>query len=535
MTTMTREVNEICQRKSTRYMKIPLKSREQVYLVFLVPTIISCLVYVLHFAADLVVALQHYRENNPAWACITVGFMYAPAVAYFVLTISRPDWWMTDDDKLHKGAFLWCLMQIAKLVAFPFFALYRFAGLIVLSVDALQLKGEERKKTLDIAAAPAAIELYFFLQAWFQAAPQAFFQMHLLLRERNTPRSAQSEVIHGLCILVSICVIAIKTTSFQRYESQRVAGRKVPWAMWLKKYRLQELQSLEKKQLLSSSVTTPQKESAEPILQEEISNQDNPNYTYTIQRQNSVTPPLPPKNVKIIPPPAPLRGITSITPLPIPDMPAPPRPDSMVDSKDITFVRVEEPWKENLIMYQTLGDKTEVTFEKINSIKRKNYSKGLDEDDPVGSFLSFLWWFLFILARILSVAIFFEFYPLYAVGVIGAHYIFMITYLFYYSKYFDVTSFFINLWLGLVYIFSLIEYRVKFTKADKLVAFYHVFVILQNTLMTICWYLYSEFEGFWYSYSFNLIFICMSLCLFSMIVYTFLLKPEKRRVYIAQI
>lgn len=42
-----------------------------------------------------------------------------------------------------------------------------------------------------------------------------------------------------LCILMSICIMAIRTTSFQRYESQRLNGRKVPWAMWLKKYRIQ--------------------------------------------------------------------------------------------------------------------------------------------------------------------------------------------------------------------------------------------------------------------------------------------------------
>lgn len=56
------------------------------------------------------------------------------------------------------------------------------------------LSGEQRRKTLNVAAAPAAIELYFFLQAWFQAAPQAVFQTHLLFREKGVHRSHQSGI-----------------------------------------------------------------------------------------------------------------------------------------------------------------------------------------------------------------------------------------------------------------------------------------------------------------------------------------------------
>lgn len=122
---MTEASEEICQEKSTRYLRVPLKSKEQIYLIFLIPAIVNCLVYIVHFSADLMVAVQHFREQNPVWGCITIGFVCAPALAYFVLTVSRPDWWMTDDDKLHRGAFVWFLLQLAKLIVFPFFALYR--------------------------------------------------------------------------------------------------------------------------------------------------------------------------------------------------------------------------------------------------------------------------------------------------------------------------------------------------------------------------------------------------------------------------
>ncbi|OXU28218.1 hypothetical protein TSAR_011729 [Trichomalopsis sarcophagae] len=521
---MAEGAEEMCTRKPTKCLKVPLKSTEQIYLIFLIPAIASCLVYVLHFAADLVVAVQHFREENPVWACITIGFMYAPALAYFILTISRPDWWMTDDDKLYKGAFLWFLLQLIKLIAFPLFALYRYAGLIVLSIDAIMLSGEQRRKTLNVAAAPAAIELYFFLQAWFQAAPQAVFQTHLLFREKGVDRTHQSEVVHMLCILMSICIMAMRTTSFQRYESQRLNGRKVPWAMWLKKYRIQELENLEEKQLLQSTITSSQAETAEATNKPDTDK----NSSGQLERQNSMTPPLPPKNVKIIPPPAPLRGITSITPLAVPDMPAPPRPDSLVvDPEDVKLDQIPKSSSDD-----TTNDRA---FERSDSLKipkRKNFAKGLENDDPVGIFLAFVWWFLFILPRVLSIAIFYEFYPLYLLAVLGVHYVCMIGYLFYYAKYYDVMSFFINLWLGLVYVFSIIEYRIKFKYADKWLIFYYIFVILQNTFMTMFWYFYGNWDGFWYSYSFHMIFICMSLCLLSTIVYYLMLKPKKRRIYV---
>ncbi|KZC06888.1 hypothetical protein WN55_08122 [Dufourea novaeangliae] len=395
----------VCKKKAPRFLKVPLKSTEQIYLLFVIPTFIACFVYIIHFSADLVVAVQHFNENNPLWGWCTIIFMYAPAIMYFMLTVSRPDWWMTDDDKLTKGVFVWFCLQFCQLVGFVFFSLYRYAGLIVLSVDAIMLSGKERTKTLDIAAAPAAIELYFFLQAWFQAAPQAIFQTHLLFRESSSHQSHQSVVIRALSIFMSIVILAIQTTSMQRFESQRVNGRKLPWAMWLKKYCDQELCNLEEKAPLNladvkeedSIHTNNPTEESKKFEIPAIENRDEERIYSDIclDRQISVTPPLPPKNVRIIPPPTPLRGITTVTPLPIPDAPAPPIPDSVYK------------------------------------------------------------WLL----------------P------------------------------------------------------------YYVFVVLQNTLLTLTWYFYADWHGFWYSYIFYVIFTSMALCILSTTVYCVLLKPKKRRIY----
>lgn len=123
---MAQNLNTLCNRKSTRYMKIPLKSTEQIYLIFLIPAVINCIIYILHFSADLVVAIQHFRAGNPIWGYCTLAIIYTPALSYFILTVSRPDWWMTDDDKVSKGILGWFGLQVCQFAGFVFFVLYRY-------------------------------------------------------------------------------------------------------------------------------------------------------------------------------------------------------------------------------------------------------------------------------------------------------------------------------------------------------------------------------------------------------------------------
>lgn len=91
------------------------------------PALISCFIYIVHFSADLVVAIQHFKEENLMWGYCTIAIMYAPALTYFILTVSRPDWWMTDDDKVSKGILGWFGLQVCQLVGFVFFVLYRYS------------------------------------------------------------------------------------------------------------------------------------------------------------------------------------------------------------------------------------------------------------------------------------------------------------------------------------------------------------------------------------------------------------------------
>lgn len=347
-----------------------------------------------------------------------------------------------------------------------------------------------------------------------------------------------------LCILMSIVVLAVETASFQRFESQRVNGRKLPWAMWLKKYREDELGNLDEKkplQSLAGEAASGVRSSVAPLIDPEesrASEEENRSAERSVpipprvnlERQISTTPPLPPKNARAKPPPTPIRGITTVASLPVPEMPAPPRPDSIV-TEPIAPEVADPQTGRTVNIVESSSPVSKNNWRSLKLPKRTYSVKGLDEDDPVGRFVAFVWWFFFILARVFSIAIFYEFYPYWVLGVVGFHYAVMLVYLFYYAKYYDATTFFLNLWLGLVYVFSVIEYRIKFKHADACLFGYYAFVIFQNTMMTVTWYVYAEWTGFWYTYMFFAIFASMGLCVISASVYNVLLKPGKRRIY----
>jgi len=304
---------------------------------------------------------------------------------------------------------------------------------------------------------------------------------------------------------------------------------------------VQELNNIEEKTPLQALPASSQEDKANNAPIESVQSENKPleedyivlsenerqlqtqSHAASLDRQISVTPPLPPKNVHVTPPPTPLRGITTVVSLPIPDVPAPRRPDSVYREEEAMEARTS-----TLESGERLMDSSE---QSLKIPKRKYSEKGLEEDDPVGKFLSFLWWFFFIVARVFSIAIAYEFYPKIVFAVLGVHYVIMLIYIFYYSKYYDAITFVVNLWLGLVYVFSLIEYRIKFKYADWWTLPYYAFVIMQNTTLTFIWFIHADWEGFWYTYIFCMILISMVLCVFSSTVYYALFKPKKYRVY----
>lgn len=273
------------------------------------------------------------------------------------------------------------------------------------------------------------------------------------------------------------------------------------------------------------SESTPLEENSEVI--ENVQENQTESHAALLDRQVSMTPPLPPKNAQPTPPLPPLRGITSVMPIPVPEAQAPPRPDSIYTDEETARASTSLEPNQRLINGST---------QSLKVPKRKYSQKGLEEDDPIGRLLSFLWWFFFILARVFTIAVAYEFIPLTVVTTISVHYAVMLVYLFYYSKDYNVITIVVNLWLGLVYIVSLIEYRIKFKYADWWMLPYYVFVIVQNLGLTLMWYInerekYGFLNDFWYKFIFGVILGSMALCVLSSAVYHAMFKPKKCRVY----
>uniref|UniRef100_A0A182SL73 XK-related protein n=1 Tax=Anopheles maculatus TaxID=74869 RepID=A0A182SL73_9DIPT len=208
----------------------PVKTRTQIVMTFLVPVIFELLVYIVLTTADILVTIEHFRNGNPSWGWFTLALIWLPSVVCFCSIISTPDRWPVQIgcDK-RTGVFLF--NNIAILVFFPLAALYRFNRRIFWSVEALF----HDKNTYGRAQSVAKImetspcELYHFLQAFLQAAPQMMLQLYILLRD-GTFRNYDTTTAQVISVVFSFLTMATIITSFQRFESQKIVGRCYPWS-----------------------------------------------------------------------------------------------------------------------------------------------------------------------------------------------------------------------------------------------------------------------------------------------------------------
>lgn len=123
-----------------------IKTRTQICLTCCISVVLELIVYLVLIAADVAVAVQHFRDGNPEFGGLTLGFVCLPAVVCFVSVVTSPGQWpqqgdgaetltegirkptkFDDDDRIECGMvqcrfFMW---QVFNLVAFPVAAVYR--------------------------------------------------------------------------------------------------------------------------------------------------------------------------------------------------------------------------------------------------------------------------------------------------------------------------------------------------------------------------------------------------------------------------
>lgn len=156
--------------------------------------------------------------------------------------------------------------------------------------------------------------------------------------------------------------------------------------------------------------------------------------------------------------------------------------------------------------------------------------RGLTQDDAAGKLVAFLWWFSFILPRMLALSAFASFYPKDIWYICGAHYMITLAFLLYDAYTADIPYYraLFILFTAYVYMFCLIEFKIKFKKVKFIYIGYFILVYLENFIMTFVWYYGTEFyNDWWYKYVYYVLIGSTVLSIMTMSFYIAILKPKK--------
>lgn len=186
----------------------------------------------------------------------------------------------------------------------------------------------------------------------------------------------------------------------------------------------------------------------------------------------------------------------------------------------------------------------------ISEPMREETVHGLGSDDAAGKFVAILWWFCFILPRMSTIAIFTYFYLREAILACFFQYLIVLILLLRYSTWSDsesgnitirrkkypinnenIVKFTFHLVTSFIYLFCLIEIKVRFTKLKVVYNWYFIVLYLENIVMMMLWYYHAEtYEKWWFNYSLYLNIVSSILSVLSMAMYLSMLQPQKKIV-----
>lgn len=163
---------------------------------------------------------------------------------------------------------------------------------------------------------------------------------------------------------------------------------------------------------------------------------------------------------------------------------------------------------------------------------RRKMIEGIEQDDFIGKSVSFTGWVLFLIMRILSLSVFSVFYLKATLHLLYIHYFLMVLCLFYETKFHEkIERICFYLFLGYIYIFSILEFKIKFVHVRQWYSGYVGFVFTQNIVISMIWYGFADFNSWWFHYLFALIIGSGMLSLACLLFYYFLLKPADKILF----
>ncbi|XP_052889744.1 uncharacterized protein LOC128298052 [Anopheles moucheti] len=614
----------------------PVKTRTQIVMTFLVPVIFELMVYIVLTTADILVTVEHFRNGNPSWGWFTLALIWLPSLVCFCSIVSTPERWpdqMGCDER--TGRFLF--INIAILVFFPLAALYRFNRRIFWSIEALF----HDKNTYGRAQSVAKIlemspcELYHFLQAFLQAAPQMMLQLYILLRD-GTFRNYDTVTVQVISVVFSFLTMATIITGYQRFESQKIVGRCYPWST-------SEQATTRRKELLRSTSTaectfaaqTPSiAPEADPIVpnimrnfysrygsdEERMSESSahfgapsSPRKTLNVDainfnRQQSKAHHDPfvnftdddklheisaPDTVdRVVSKPRPtgrsvsfklrdtieelqemdhyLRSTEDIRNVTddsddeylkpddfdaVPKKRAPPTPEAtpgmfhrvsvfrnMLLHNAEEFIKQKVPRLPEGMFEHTESNKSETRKmvetdqndgDAISLPSRRQTIVGLEQDDMVGKTVLFVGWVMFLLMRMLSLSTFYVFFPLYFWMLVVNHYLLMIACIIYEVRLHEkLERYFFYPFLAYMYVFSLVEFKIRFIHVRWWYMGYTGIVMLENVAMLAVWFNLGVFESWWFYFLHHTIIVSGALSTICFLFYYAFLRPKDKVLFV---
>jgi hypothetical protein len=456
-----------------------LTPRQDALVNYLLPSVSSLILFILLFASDSALVFRHYKDENPIWAHVTLFIMFFPSLCSYMMIISSWELW---PHMYGCGLenFAWFLIKTLEHLFYPVWAMWRYAERMFWSIEGVRSSDpKEVDYAIDKISAPRSIELYFSTQAFLHCLPQILVQLNILMRQ-DFDINRQTVDAEILSLVFNLTKLATTITFYQRFKTQKLAGKQYPW---FKSYKKPPSPGTDQ---VDSCLETTQVRPTSSIIEEPVPSDSRRSSDFYLEPTTSSL-----KELKIVP------GAL--------------RETSIIDGpKRILYQEISEP---------------DFGFKRVAIIK------GLPEDDLAGKLVSFWWWFCFLLVRILAISTFFYFYPTGAICLVIIHFFLMIAVLWYDVKTDGikrVALFFV--FISLIYIFCIIEFKIKFKKIKFIYYGYFTLVFIENFIICLIWWFNNvdNLENdFWFRYILYIVTMGSIMSLFSMLLYINFYKPEK--------
>lgn len=165
--------------------------------------------------------------------------------------------------------------------------------------------------------------------------------------------------------------------------------------------------------------------------------------------------------------------------------------------------------------------------------RRRKMVVGLEQEDFFAKTVGFLGWTFFILARVLSISVFALLHWREAIYICLGHYAACLIGLLWEAKgESKLQRLVFYLFLSYVYVFVIIEFKIKFVHLRVWYGAYVGLVFTQNFLLSVWWYTtVMDFELWWFDYLFRTILGSGVLSLGCLLVYFVRLKPKDKVLF----